>query len=178
MIADSTASRLKEQELTGKALPPGEGTGDIRHGFVYERVQHITLKSIANNPDITEGMTPRQIDEAIKRHADFEMLYDKPYEDKQTVRVTGPFTVESLSPHRSLAFAGSVDDANRETISEQDAAEDAESPKFEQSILDNLAKEPRLHQGCSARGHPSRGYRLAVHPGLRVRPAGDRRHPG
>ena len=68
------------------------------------------------------------------------MLYDKPYEDKKKVRVTGPFTVESLSPHRSLAFAGSVDDANRETISEQDAAEDAESPNFEQSILDNLAK--------------------------------------
>jgi hypothetical protein len=57
-------------------------TDDIRHGFVYERVQHITLKSIANNPDIKEGMTREEIDEAIKRHADFELLYDKPYEDK------------------------------------------------------------------------------------------------
>jgi len=140
LMSDSVAGRAKEQELTAKALPPGEVSGDIRHGFVYERVQHITLKSIANNPDITEGMTRQQIDEAIKRHADFEMLYDKPYEDKKTVRVTGPFTVESLSPHRSLAFAGSVDDANRETISEQDAAVDAGSPNFEQSIIDNLAK--------------------------------------
>jgi adenine-specific DNA-methyltransferase len=140
LMADSVDGRSKEQEVTAKAMPPTEVSGDIRRGFVYERVQHITLKSIANNPDIKEGMTRHQIDEAIKRHADFEMLYDKPFEDKKTVRVTGPFTVESLSPHRSLAFAGSVDDANRETISEQDAAEDAESPNFEQSIIDNLAK--------------------------------------
>jgi adenine-specific DNA-methyltransferase len=140
LIADSAEGRMKEQQLTGNVVPPGEVSGDIRHGFVNERMQHITLKSIANNPDIKEGMTRQQIDEAIKRHADFEMLYDKPFEDKKTVRVTGPFTVESLSPHRSLAFASSVDDANRETISQQDAAEDAESPNFEQSIIDNLAK--------------------------------------
>ncbi len=43
-------------------------------------------------------MSREEIDAAIKRHADFEMLYDKPYEDKKKVRVTGPFTVESLSP--------------------------------------------------------------------------------
>ena len=65
-------------------LPPSDPTtDDIRHGFVYERVQHITLKSIANNPDINEGMSREEIDAAIKRHADFELLYDKPYEDKQ-----------------------------------------------------------------------------------------------
>lgn len=64
-------------------------TNDIRHGFVYERVQHITLKSIANNSDIKEGMSRKEIDEAIKRHADIEMLYDKPYEDKKEVRGTG-----------------------------------------------------------------------------------------
>ncbi len=60
------------------------------------------LKSIANNPDIDEGMTREEIDAAIRRHAEFELLYDKPYEDKKKVRVAGPFTVESLSPHRSL----------------------------------------------------------------------------
>ena len=59
-------------------------------------MQHITLKSIANNPDIKEGMSREQIDAAIKRHADFELLYDKPFEDKKKVRVAGPFTVESL----------------------------------------------------------------------------------
>jgi len=138
--ADSIEGRAQEQKLTAKTLPSAEVTNDIRHGFVYERVQHITLKSIANNPDIREGMSRAEIDAAIKRHADFEMLYDKPYEDKKTVRVAGPFTVESLSPHRSLAFAGSVEDANRETISEQDAASDADGPTFEQSIVDNLGK--------------------------------------
>jgi len=172
LMADSTEGRLKEQELTGKTLPPGDVTGDIRHGFVYERVQHITLKSIANNPDITEGMTRGQIDEAIKRHADFEMLYDKPCEDKKTVRVTGPFTVESLSPHRSLAFAGSVDDANRETISEQDAAEDADSPNFEQSILDNLAKAG-IQNG--RRAERITFTSLDSYAGLHVQAVGERR---
>lgn len=42
-------------------------------------------------------MTREEIDEAIMRHADMEMLYDQPYEDRNRIRVTGPFTVESLS---------------------------------------------------------------------------------
>ncbi len=141
LLADSVEGRAKEGELVGKPLPPAEVNNDIRQGFVYERVQHITLKSIANNPDVREGMSRAEIDAAIKRHADFEVLYDQPYEDRTKVRVTGPFTVESLSPHRSLAFAGGPDDVeHRETISEQTAAEDAAGPTFEQSILDNLAK--------------------------------------
>ena len=37
------------------------------------------------------------------RKADFEYLYDKPYEDNKKVRVAGPFTVESLSPHRVIS---------------------------------------------------------------------------
>ncbi|MGH9893905.1 MAG: site-specific DNA-methyltransferase, partial [bacterium] len=98
-LSDSKAGRDKESELTGSALPEAPVTDDIRHGFVYERVQHITLKSIANNPDIKEGMSREEIEEAIERHADFELLYDKPYEDRSKVRVSGPFTVESLSPH-------------------------------------------------------------------------------
>ena len=98
LLADSAEGRAKESELSATPLPPAESTDDIRHGFVYERVQHITLKSIANNPDIKEGMSREEIDAAIKRHADFELLYDKPYEDKKKVRVAGPFTVESLSP--------------------------------------------------------------------------------
>src|SRR5205085_623178 len=75
---------------------------DLHKGFVYRTVPHVTLKSIANNPDIKEGMTRAQIDAAIARHADTETLYDQPYEDKDIVRLTGPFTVESLSPHRAL----------------------------------------------------------------------------
>ncbi|ODR09835.1 DNA methylase [Mycolicibacillus koreensis] len=139
LIADTAEGHAKEQSLTAQPLPRQEFTGDIRHGFVYERVQHITLKSIANNPDIKEGMSREQIDAAIKRHADFELLYDKPYEDTKKVRVAGPFTVESLSPHRSLAFAGGPD-ATAESRGEIDAAIDGSAPNFEQSILDNLAK--------------------------------------
>jgi adenine-specific DNA-methyltransferase len=76
---------------------------DIRKGFVYKRVPHITSSSVANNPDIREGMTREQIDAAIARHAEPETLYDQPYEDNKTVRVSGPFTVESLSPHRTIS---------------------------------------------------------------------------
>ena len=140
LMADSPAGRAKESELASAPLPPAPTGNDIRQGFVYERVQHITLKSIANNPDIVEGMGRAEIDAAIKRHAEYETLYDKPYEDKKTVRVTGPFTVESLSPHRSLAFTGSEPDANRETISQSAGAADPDGATFEQTILDNLAK--------------------------------------
>ena len=85
-------------------------------------------------------MSRSEIDAAIKRHADFETLYDKPYEDKKTVRVKGPFTVESLSPHRSLAFAGTESEANRKSESEIAAEDDSGASNFEQSILDNLIK--------------------------------------
>jgi adenine-specific DNA-methyltransferase len=135
ILADSDAGRRREEELTGERLAPAVPTDDIRHGFVYERVRHITLKSIANNPDITEGMTRSEIDAAIRRHAEFEMLYDKPYEDNKRVRVAGPFTAESLSPHRSLAFGGSGEPA-----SVREAALDPGAPTFEQTVLANLAK--------------------------------------
>lgn len=139
LLADSEAGRRQEQKVTQKLIPHTPTRGDIRHGFVYERVQHITLKSIANNPDIRDGMPRKEIDEAIKKHADFEPLYDRPYEDKSAVRVTGRFTVESLSPHRSLAFAG-PDVTDRESISERLGIEQPTGDGFEQSILDNLAK--------------------------------------
>ncbi|MGH9771648.1 MAG: site-specific DNA-methyltransferase [Candidatus Acidiferrales bacterium] len=72
---------------------PEEGVGS---GFRYKAVPHVTLKSIANNPEICEGMTREQIDAAIARYADQETLYDQPYTDKSRVRVTGPFTVEAV----------------------------------------------------------------------------------
>jgi adenine-specific DNA-methyltransferase len=135
LLADSVEGHKKAQSLTARTLPRSEFGNDIRHGFVCDRVQHITLKSIANNPDIREGMTREQTDAAIKRHADFRLLYDKPFEDPKKVRVAGPFTVESLSPHRALSFSDW-----EEPTSETEAAMDATSPNFEQSILDNLAK--------------------------------------
>ena len=203
-LADSPDGLVKEAEASG--TPPAQRTtyGDIRQGFVYRRVPHITLKSIANNAEIDviwdrwqavleplrhdlnaalgrnwqEWEIPRrpadpwpeaaqtlhaairkrladgasvapqlkklngllkrdytpetlpefpddpwtdakaidlhgrwweariarqqEIDKSIADKADQEFLYDKPYEDTDRVRVAGPFTVESLSPHRVL----------------------------------------------------------------------------
>jgi adenine-specific DNA-methyltransferase len=72
---------------------PEEGVGS---GFHYKTVPHVTLKSIANNPEIREGMPREQIDVVITRYADQETLYDQPHLDKTRVRITGPFTVEAV----------------------------------------------------------------------------------
>jgi len=119
-------------------LPPTEITDDIRHGFVYGRVQHITLKAIVDNSDIKEGMSREEIDAAIRRHAEFELLYDKSYEDTRKVRVAGPFTVESLSPHRSLAFAGSAVDGGGATNVDLVGDVSVGDISFEHTILANL----------------------------------------
>ena len=72
---------------------PDEGVGS---GFKYKTVPHVTLRSIANNPDIREGMTQAEIDDAIARHAPQETLYDQPQVDAGKRRVTGPFSVEAV----------------------------------------------------------------------------------
>ena len=72
---------------------PDEGVGS---GFTYKTVPHVTLGSIANNPDIQEGMTQAQIDAAIARNAAQETLYDQPLVDTGKKRVTGPFSVEAV----------------------------------------------------------------------------------
>jgi len=129
LLADTPEGRRKEAELAG--LPPGTSAGtraDVRKGFVYKRVPHVTLRSIANNPDIHEGMSRQEIDAATARHADSELLYDQPYEDKTRVRVAGPFTVESLAPHRTVAQP------------ERPALVEANGASYEQTVLDNLTK--------------------------------------
>lgn len=135
LLADSAEGHKREQELSANMLPRQDFHQDIRGGFVCDRVRRITLGAIANNPDLRESMTRAEIDAAISRHADFEVLYDRPFEDDKKVRVAGPFTVESLSPHRALSFS-----EWDEPTAEADAARDADSLNFEQSILDNLAK--------------------------------------
>ncbi len=75
----------------------------VDSGFVYKTVPHVTLKSIANNPEIRPGMTREQIDAAIARHAEQETLYDQPKVDKSKVRVTGPFTVEAVPAPAAIA---------------------------------------------------------------------------
>jgi adenine-specific DNA-methyltransferase len=140
LLADSPEGAKKEAELTG--VPPAASASyahDVRKGFVYKRVPHITLKSIANNPDIHEGMSREEIDAAIRRHAETELLYDQPYEDPSRIRVTGPFTVESLSPHRVLAGGyGGDGGGGGGPAGEAPPARDAAD--FVAIILDNLRK--------------------------------------
>ena len=134
LLADSPEGIKKEGELTGKLPPEHKTQDDIRKGFVYKRVPHVTLKLIANNLDIKEGMTHEQIDAAIARHADTETLYDQPYENNKRVRVCGPFSVESLSPHRVLSTADEDQDG---TVSEQEGRKQQD---FATMILENLKK--------------------------------------
>jgi adenine-specific DNA-methyltransferase len=228
LLADSQEGQRKEGEVS--RTPPKEAPtrGDIRQGFVYERVPHITLKSIANNAEIDviwgrwqqtleplrarlnvmlgrgasfetpaprapqdeeflhsntnpphaeerpagasrsthtgdlkpweEWEIPRETasgwpEEAVKLHSDwwaariarqkeidtsiaakaeFEYLYDKPYPDNSRTRVAGPFTVESLSPHRVVP--GDADD----TLIDELADPGAGWNDFAQMVLDNL----------------------------------------
>jgi len=130
MLADSTEGRRKTAELTGQVPLGGPTEGDIRQGFVCEHVPHVTLRSIAQNPEIQEGMSRQQIDAAIARHSDSETLYDRPYEDAKVVRVAGPFSVESLSPHRVVADGPEDQGVTTAPIEE--------SGRFVATILDNL----------------------------------------
>ena len=195
LLADSREGRAKEADLQKRALPATPVHNDIRQGFVYERVPHITLKSIANNPLIDdiwekwqavleprraelnqltgksweEWQIPREadpswsgnvvgvhkswweariarqkeIDASIAARADVEYLYDKPYVDNARVRVAGPFTVESLSPHRV------VPSSEEELIELLDAAEgkrsaadaDLAGQDFAAIVMDYLKSE-------------------------------------
>ena len=228
LLADSPEGQAKEAEITRTAPRSHPTHGDIRHGFVYERVPHITLKSIANNAEIDviwERLQPaveaaraelnvalaghktsfkvetggragkpidftatgtitlpsgdpapangfmeweipreapagwpdvaraaldrfwqariarqREIDASIAAKAEYETLFDKPYShpDRNRVRVAGPFTVESLSPHRTVA----IDDESPTGFHETSAGfrhDGAEPPRdFAAMILDNL----------------------------------------
>jgi adenine-specific DNA-methyltransferase len=140
LLSDSPKGRDKELQVTGTTGPETivPTSNDIRQGFVYERALHVTLKAVANNPDIKPGMDQAEIDAAIRRHAEFEYLYDRPYEDNTTVRVTGPLTVESLSPHRSLAFAGSAFDGSGSINADEVSDASDGDASFEQTILANL----------------------------------------
>lgn len=72
---------------------PDEG---VSSGFVYKTVPHISMKTVANNKNIREGMTRDEVERAIRRDADQETLYNRPTTERQKVRVTGPFTVEAV----------------------------------------------------------------------------------
>ncbi|RRD57899.1 site-specific DNA-methyltransferase [Comamonadaceae bacterium OH2545_COT-014] len=207
LLADSREGQLKEAEISQSAPSSLPVYGHIAHGFVCQRVPHITLKSIANNAEIDviwdqyeaalaplraqltaeltaalpkdwlaahrkaqkytaevpaeiqEWEVPRDypedwpasaralheafwqqriarqkaIDASIAAKADFETLYDKPYEDKKRVRVAGPFTVESLNPHRELG----VDEEDR-LIDRVEESRAEYGQDFAGLILENL----------------------------------------
>ena len=88
-----------------------------------------------------------EIDKSISQKADVELLYDRPYEDTSKIRVSGPFTVESLSPHRVV----SADEA--ELVEQLGAAEgkqgreDVPLNDFTQMVLENL-KSAGVHQAA------------------------------
>jgi len=134
LLADSTAGQLREAELSAQApiSPLPYTQGDVKKGFVYERVPHVTLRSIANNPDIKERMSREESDAAVARHTETETLYDRPYADSKVVRVSGPFTIESLSPHRVLGPQADVPDP--EPLPDRDAG------RFVEHIVENLRK--------------------------------------
>ncbi|CAN5772018.1 site-specific DNA-methyltransferase [soil metagenome] len=165
LLADSEAGMRQEAKLTGVAPPSPmpTTTSDVRRGFVYERVPHVTLKSIAQNPDIREGMTREEIDSAIARHAETETLFDRAYEDRKIVRVSGPFTVESLSPHRVLRD-GPEDEAAEPPPSSLDSGE------FVTSILDNLRRAGVQNTKRNERLELSR---LDPYPGVYVQATGE-----
>ncbi len=135
LLSDSDAGRRTEQELSGQPVSGPPAQNDVRQGFVYQRLPHVTLKSIASNPSIQPNMSRQAIESVVHRNAEYELLYDRPIEDERRVRVSGPFSIESLSPHRSLAFAPST-----EPMSVREAAIASSSVSFEGTILANLAK--------------------------------------
>lgn len=134
LLSDSVEGKIKEEEILGVRMSKENLTDDIRKGFVSKRVTHVTLKSIAQNDQITEGMSQKEIDAAIARTAEYEVLVDQPYEVSSRVRVCGPFSVESLSPHRVLSTA---DTNTNGTVSEKEAREQQD---FVSMILDNLKR--------------------------------------
>ena len=220
LLADSPDGQLKEGEVT-RSIPATTTTHNrVRQGFVYKRVPHVTLKSIANNAEIDTiwesyqtkleplrtamnkslgeewqewqiareltseqaairiaggavsldwltsplmNATPavvrtagdlhrqwwaqriarqREIDASIAAKADTEYLYDQPYEDKGRVRVAGPFTVESLSPHRvpAIDLDDSLFDELEASEGRRGKSDTAESADFATMVLDNLKK--------------------------------------
>ena len=86
-------------------------TCDLRQGFIYKKVPHVTLGSIANNEPATE-----------------ETIYDQPEVDAKRLRIAGPFTVETLQNFEPVSPAALA--AARKS--------DAEMGKFEDVVFEHL----------------------------------------
>jgi adenine-specific DNA-methyltransferase len=121
------AARYPYYVLSSSQSDPGA----VSNGFRYQRIPYVTLRSIANNPDIHDGLDRGAIEAAVARHAETEVLYDRPELDSKIIRVTGPFTVESVSPYRMAAGDSSVSERDSKT---------AETGPFLDRIIDYLRK--------------------------------------
>jgi adenine-specific DNA-methyltransferase len=188
LLADSPEGIKQAAEIRGQ-VPPAplpKTNGDVRQGFVYRQVPHITLRDIARNEEIDaiyekwqaqielviqdlsgfgnltglqawefphepgddwpqaakdllqkwwelRRARQKEIDASIARHSASETLYDQPYEDRRKLRVSGPFTVESLSPHRVLT-------TDEERPASEVAGQQAHAGGFEVMIIENLKK--------------------------------------
>ena len=168
LLADSTEGISKESELSGydgraNARPPPNG--DIRKGFVYERSPHITMKSIVNNPELKAGVSRKDADRIIARNAEIELIVDRPYEDQSRVRVSGPFTVESLSPHRVIA-----DQSASEPARDSDLQTSSNRTSFVEIILGNLRAAGVQN---TVKGERLRFTRLEVYPGVAINAEGE-----
>jgi adenine-specific DNA-methyltransferase len=189
LLADSPEGKKKEGEVTRSAPSISPSYNQLHLGFVYQRVPHITLKSIANNVEIDviwekfqQKLEPlraslntalnkhweeweipseaddqwsddvkavhskwwelrinrqKEIDASIAAKADTEFLYDKPYEDKSKVRVAGPFTVESLMPHKTVDFE-TGDFSESSSLTDSIPETNSERSDFATLILENL----------------------------------------
>ena len=220
LLSDSPEGVKKEAEITGRIAPPYKTGGDIKKGFVYNRVPHVMLKAIANNEEIDsiytkwqEKLEPirkvlnkllnksfeeweiprepeeswpkeakklltewwelrqrrqKEIDESIARNADIEMLYDKPYVDNKRIRVTGPFTVESLSPHRTISFEEKKELA--EVGKEDWTMKMVGAAQFGNIIIENLKKAGVQN---TIKNERLKFDRLDVHPGVWIHAEGE-----
>jgi adenine-specific DNA-methyltransferase len=86
-----------------------EEFGDIRQGFTYKKVLHTTLGALANEEPAME-----------------ETLYDQPEIDRKKLRVSGPFTVETLQNFEPVA----PEDLDK-TVPDTDELENFEERIFE-----------------------------------------------
>ncbi len=95
----------------------------VRDGFVYKSVPHITLKSIAQNSRLDECRTQSERERVIRDTADREVLYDQPEIDSERIRVSGPFTVEAIPVASLDTHADGGDLAHPDPPSEHSAAD-------------------------------------------------------
>ena len=110
---------------------PQEGVGS---GFTYKTVPHVTLGSIANNPDLEEGMSQKEIDAAIARHSPQETLYDQPIVDRGKRRLTGPFSVEAVPAPAVRSLDDAVELGSADAVSGGQSNGDASQRQADNSV--------------------------------------------